>query len=84
MKIKPWENKVQVEIDEPKVGGMDLGSMTTAIECGKVVAVGEYVTSLKVGDKIFFKSWAVDIIFHEGIRYYFIDIETKGICAIVK
>lgn len=35
----------------------------------------------KVGDKIFVKSWGIDIITHEGVRYEFVNIATGAIVA---
>lgn len=84
MKIIPWAGKIQLKIDEPSVGILDTSNMPTAIECGEVIAIGEGINSIKVGDKLFFKSWAVDIITYDQERYYFIDIDTNGICGIVK
>lgn len=83
MKIKPFGAKIQIKIEEAKAGSLALTGMPTSVECGEVIAVGEWVTSIKKGDKIFYKSWAVDIITHDGIRYFFIDLDTNGICAIL-
>lgn len=84
MKIKTIGNRIQLKIEEPTVGGMNIASMPTAVECGEVIGIGEDVKlPVKKGDKIFFKSWGVDIVTHEAIRYYFISEDTKAICAIV-
>ncbi len=84
MKIKTLNNRIRVEIDENKAGNLDLSNYPTAVECGKVVDVGENVElPLKKGDRIFFKSWAVDIVDYLGIKYYFIAEDTGGICAII-
>lgn len=84
MKIRTIGNKIQLKVDEPEIGGLVTESMPIAVECGEVVGIGEEVKlPIKKGDKIFFKSWAVDIITHEGKKYYFIDSDTKGICAII-
>lgn len=83
--IIPLGAKIQLDIEENSAGSLDIASVPTAIESGKVIALGKDVTlSINIGDMLFFKSWAVDIITHDGKRYYFIDEDTKGICAIVK
>ena len=84
MKIQPIANKIMLEIEEPKAGALETSSLNVAKEKGKVIGVGELVTSVKKGDTVFFKSWAVDIITDEGQRHYFIDEESKGLCAVVK
>lgn len=85
MKIKTVGNRIQLKIEEPDAGALNLSSMPTAIEFGEVLDVGPDVKlPIKIGDKLFFKSWAIDIITHEGERYYFISEDTNGICAIVK
>lgn len=83
MKIKPFGSKIQIKVDESKAGSLYLESMPTAIECGEAIAIGPDVEGVKVGDKLFYKSWAVDIVTHEGVRYFFIDLTTNGVCAII-
>jgi len=85
MKIIPVGNRIYLDIEEPTAGGLDLSSTPTAIEFGTVLALGPDVSQeIKVGDKVFFKAWAIDIINYEGKKYYFISEDTKGICAIAK
>ena len=85
MKIQPIGNIIQIKLDEVKAGVLDTSSRASAIEYGEVMAIGDEVKlKLKVGDKVFIKSWALDNISHEGIKYYFICPETNGILAIVK
>jgi len=84
MKIKPLGNIIQLKIEEAHAGALDTSSKQSAIEYGEVLAVGEEVTlKVKKGDKLFFKSWAVDIITHEDKRYHFINPQTGGILAVV-
>ena len=83
--IIPIGNTIQIKIDEVKAGALDLSMKETAIEYGEVLAIGKDVRlDIKVGDKIFFKSWAIDIISYEGERFYFINPETNGLLAIIK
>lgn len=84
MIINPYKSKIQVELEVPKVGSLDLSSKPSAIEIGKVIAIGEEVDKIKVGDTIFFKAWQLDIIAYEGINYYFLDANSEGICAIIE
>lgn len=80
--------KLQIQIDKPTAGSLDLSSKASAVECGTVVTTPdnsyiETIYKIKVGDKLLFKAWAVDIINYEGETYYFIDADSKGICAII-
>ena len=88
MKIIPLKYEVQIEINEAKAGALRMDSLQTAVEFGKVVAVGygvdEFDLKLKVGDNVMFKAWSCDIITHEGKKYYFINMNTGGIKAIIK
>lgn len=102
MKIIPVGKKIQLDIDQPTAGVLDLNSYKSTVEFGTVVAVGPemvmdkemsegvtgpiiaFVDRIKPGDRVFFKSWAVDIITHQEKTYYFIDADSEGICAIVK
>lgn len=83
-KISPQPGIIQINIPQAKAGVLDTSSRNTAVEFAEVIAVGEGVEGLKKGDKIFFKSWAVDIVDHNDVKYYFINISTGGILAIVK
>lgn len=85
MTIETLGKRIQIEVDELKAGGLVIDSIPTAVEIGKVVGKGSEVTlPINIGDKVMYKSWCVDICNIDGKRYFFIDEETKGICAIVK
>lgn len=85
MKIFPFEGYIQIEIPTSKVGSLDLREGTTVQELGIVKAISKSIDSdLKVGDKIFFKSWAVDIITYDDKKYYFINMKSGGITAIIR
>ncbi len=85
MKIEPLNNIIQIETEEAKAGMLDTSSRASAIEYGKVVGIGpEYKGKAKKGNMIFFKSWAVDLVTHEGKTYKFINPDTNGILAIIK
>jgi len=85
MRIFPTSNNIQISIKEAKAGILDTSSRQSAVEYAEVVAIGEEVKmKIAKGDKIFFKSWACDIVSHGEDKYYFINEDTKGILAIVK
>lgn len=100
MTIQPVGKKIQIEVDSPTAGGLDLSSKETIVEVGTIIALGEELAGLgrtkringvlvetekfKVGDRIFLKAWAIDIINYNKDKFYFIDADSLGICAIVK
>lgn len=85
MTIEPIGNNIQLKVEEAKAGVLDTSSRSSAVEYGEVLAVGEEVKlKVKKGDKVFFKSWAADIITHEDKRYIFVNGESGGILAIIK
>lgn len=85
MKIVPLDFEIQIEVDDPKAGALDLSATPRAIEVGTVVALGDKVTlDLKKGDKILYKSWALDVSVYVGKKYYFINETSKGVKAVIK
>lgn len=83
MKVKPLQNTVYLKIDEARAGVLDTSSRSSAVEYAEVLAIGEGVKSLKVGDKVFVKAWAVDIVDHGDKKYYFVNLDTNGVLAVV-
>jgi co-chaperonin GroES (HSP10) len=91
MKIQPLGNNIQIELDKVEIGGLDTGSVESAVEYAKVVAIGTEVSpgyqehnKFKVGHYVFVKAWAIDIISHNGEKFYFVNLDTQGVLAIVK
>ncbi len=82
MKIKTLGNKIRIKIPANSAGGLNLDSMTTAVEYGEVIDIGDLGDSspFSIGDTILFKAWAIDIIDYEGEKYYFLDL-SKIICS---
>lgn len=79
-----FKNKIQIEIEKPIAGGLDLSSKETGTENGKVIAIGgDVVNQWILGKTILFKAWALDCIDYEGTKYYFISEDSEGICAII-
>lgn len=87
MKIIPIYNHIQLEFEEATAGDLITSSRESAVEYAKVIAIAENIKgtfNLKVGDYIFVKAWAIDIINHQDKKYYFIDLDTNGILAVIK
>lgn len=82
-KIKPLKGIVYIKLDEARAGALVTSSRESAVEYAEVLAIGEGVTQVKKGDKIFVKSWAVDIISHNDQKYYFVNQDTGGLIALV-
>lgn len=88
MKIKPIGKVIYLKLDTVEsVGGknvsLDTSSKKTTREFAEVVAIGPAVTQVKVGDKIFVKAWAIDIINHDKQEYFFTNEDANGLCAVV-
>lgn len=74
-------HKIKIKAKQVSAGDLDTGSVKAVIEEGVVEAIGADVSlPLKIGDRIRFKGWAVDIFTSEGQTIYFIDERTLGIC----
>ncbi len=87
MKIQPLGNTIQLDIAEASAGALDTSSRDSAVEYAKIVAIGdttEQTAQLRVGNYVFVKAWAIDIIAHDGKKYYFVNMDTNGVLAIVK
>lgn len=84
MKIIPYRGKIQVEMLSLK------GTLQTdiKIEKAKVIAIGKELNNsledIKVGDMIYVKAWAIDIITDQGKEYNFVDASNDAICAIIR
>lgn len=77
--MKPAPNKIQLEIADLRIGSLITEDVQ---EVGHVVAVGVNVSpEYKVGKKVFFKSWGIDIITIDDKKYYYLDIDSDALCA---
>lgn len=83
MTIKPLKNTIYLKIDKPQAGVLDTSSRATAVEVAEVVEVGEGV-SLKVGSKVFVKSWGIDIVDHGDVKYHFVNLDTNAVLAVIE
>jgi len=87
MIILPVNKKIQLKIEQPTAGGLDLSSKETAIEVAEIVAIpsdAKIIGGVCIGDKIMVKAWAIDIINYNGEKFYFVDSDSSGICAVIK
>lgn len=83
MKIRPLKNTVYLKIDKPQAGVLDTSSRNSAVEVAEVVEVGEGV-DIKVGSKVFVKSWGIDIVDHGDVKYHFVNLDTNAVLAVVE
>ena len=85
---KPIGARLLIGLEEVKtIGNFQINS-PTAIEIGKVLAIGNSWNHdeepVKVGDTIHFKSWALDCITIGDGRFYYLWQKTGGLCGAVK
>lgn len=87
MTVQPLPGFVQIKTEIARAGVLDTSSRDSAVELAEVIAVGENIDAkplLSIGDKIFVKSWAVDMINHNGEWFKFVHVDTKGILAVIR
>lgn len=85
LKVKPVGDQIFLEIEKAQLGALDSSSVKTGMEWGVITAMGKDVQSDEygIGDKVFVKGWAIDVILYEGKDYYFTSEARKGICAVI-
>lgn len=70
MKIKPYGKNILVKpIEQEQVL---VSQKKTLCEYGEVLDIGESVSTVKVGDKIGFTLWGLNILDVDNVKYYFI------------
>ena len=84
MKIEPQPNIIQLKLESAKAGILATEVRDSAVEFGEVISIGENIKSVKVGDKVFVKSWGLDWSEKDGVKYTFVNIETGALLAIVR
>lgn len=86
MRIQPIKDHIFLEIEKANLGALETSSMKTGMEWGIIKETGPDVEDpdLAVGNKVFVKAWAVDVILYEGKDYYFTSEARNGIVAIIK
>jgi co-chaperonin GroES (HSP10) len=78
MKVKSVGYKLELEVPTSKVGALHINTGDSIQEIAIVKSVGELCSVYKKGDKILFKSYAVDIIIIDDEKFYSIDEEIEG------
>lgn len=86
MNIKPFTNQIYIKMEEASAGTLNTSSRESAVEYAEILALGEGTQGglLEVGNKIFIKSWGVDSVYYNDMRYNFINITTGAILAVIK
>jgi co-chaperonin GroES (HSP10) len=86
-KNKILGNRIELEVEEPKVAGLNTESMKRAIEVGKVIGIGNTWDlehdPIKIGDTVLFKSWSVDHADDHGKQRHFLNQTTKGLLCVL-
>lgn len=72
-----------IEVGEVIAVGEDCEHTDTFVACQKKDTECTRVF-LKLGDKVFVKSWAVDTITYEDERYNFVNVSSGGILAVIE
>lgn len=74
--ITPRADKILVEVEELKPkGGIILARDDLVIERATVISVGPDVKEIKVGDKVLYKTWALDTVEIGDEKYPFLSEE---------
>ena len=84
MAIKPAAGKIFIKLNELKAGALDVTNQNMLSEQGKVVAVGEGVASIKIGDEVVVKIWGCDHASIDNEDYYVTDITSKAILCVIE
>jgi co-chaperonin GroES (HSP10) len=84
MQIKPLKNIVYIQLEENTAGALDTSSKESAVEFGEVLSIGTGIKDIKVGDKLFVKSWGIDNVTYQNKRYCFVNTDTGAILAKVE
>ena len=85
--IKPLGKKILLEVKEEKMGAIQSESIQ---EKGVIIAIGPDVLKTMgikdklelLGETLYFKAWACDIITDDGKKYYFIAADSEALCGI--
>lgn len=81
MQIKPLGKKIKIKMEEERIGAIQSDSVQ---EKGQIIATGiECEKIWPIGSTLVFKSWAVDVLFINGEKHYFISEDSDAICGII-
>lgn len=81
LKVSPLNGIIYLKLEETKAGVLDMSSKLAQVEVAEVLAVGDDVKHIKKGDRLFVKSWGVDLITYKDQRYCFVSLETNAVLA---
>jgi co-chaperonin GroES (HSP10) len=85
MTIKPAKGKIYLGMQNiQKIGDLDVSTKKTIREVAIVEAIGDGVTSVKVGDTVLVKAWAIDTVTYEKQDYFFVSESSDGVCAVIE
>ena len=80
----PLGARILIHTDKVRIGNFEV-TTPTARETATVLAIGEgwdmKQESIKVGDRIHVKSWAIDIITEGDETFNYVHQDTKGVCG---
>ena len=81
--LKPKRDWIQLNVEDTKVGKFDTSSVKSGNENAIIVAIGPDVQdkTLKVGQKVMYAAWAIELKLYEGKTYHFISESRNGIVA---
>lgn len=84
--VQPIGDQIYLDMEKADLGALETSSMKIGMEWATIKGLGKEVQNkeLKLGSKVFVKSWAIDVILYEGNDYYFTSEARKGIVAIIK
>jgi len=83
MTIQPLGSLVQLGLKEISAGVLDTSSRDSAVEFATVLEIGPQAEGVLPGDKVFVKAWGIDIVNHEDKKYYFVDMTSNALLAVV-
>ena len=81
--LKLKRDWILIEPEEVKIGKFDTESNKAGKENGVVKAIGPDVTSVKIGERILYASWGIQITQYENKQYIFISESRNAIMASV-
>jgi len=76
--------KIRVEKTTDRVTNLDTTGINSSDEIGVVVGIGQNVTlPIKIGDRVVYKSWAMDQVMVDGEIHSYISEKTDAIKEII-
>lgn len=79
--ITPFGNQILIK---PQEDDSIVKEFEKLQDYGDVIAIGEDVKKIKVGDKIGFITWGVNDLEIDGQKYYFVPEDPKFILGTIK